>query len=91
MEHKSGRTSEELLQTVTELMEADGGFNVDQPVVLSCGGIHLKGRKLPARLTSWHTHIFLPHPDRAGVRIFRLKGESSEKSLQRLLEMESLN
>ncbi len=91
MEARSGLTSEELLQTVCDLMDAGGGFNPEQPVVLSCGGIQLRGRKVPKNLGSWQTQIFLPHPRRSSVRTVRMRGESTRKSLERILQLESFN
>jgi hypothetical protein len=91
MEAKTGLTSSELLQTVFDLMDGGCGFDTDQPVVLSCGGIQLKGRKVPKNLAYWQTEIFLPNTERAGVRVFRLSGESIKKSLARILDFDSMN
>ncbi len=91
MESKSGLTSEDLLQTVSDLMEAGSGFDTNQPVVLSCGGIQLKGRKIPKNMASWQTQLYLPKQERARIRTFRIKGESTKRSLQRILNLESLN
>lgn len=91
MEAKTGIASNELLETVIELISPGSGFDASQPIVLSCGGIQLKGRKVPKKLVSWHAEIFFPNVEHGGVRIFRLRGESTKKSLQRILTLEALN
>lgn len=91
MEGKSGLTSSEILESVFHLMDSGGSFDPDEPVVLSCGGIHLQGRKVPKNLVSWQTEVFLPNRSCAGIRIFRFKGESTKKSLIRILTFEAMN
>ncbi len=91
MNDKLNLTSRELLETVGELMRGEGGFDPDQPVVLSCGGIHLKDRKLPKDIASWKGQMYLPTPDRSQVRTIRMKGETRKQSLKRIIGMESLN
>jgi len=90
MERKIGLVSSELLARVTELMETGGNFEDGDPAVLSCGGLYLRGRKLPKRLLSWQTQIYLPKTERFNIRVIRMCQDSSRRSLSRVIKLEDL-
>lgn len=87
MELRDDVKAEDILQSISNIISSPTGLANEQPAVLSCGGIYLRGRQVPKSMSSWKTQIFLPN----AIRVFRLRGETSSSSLKRILDLESLN
>lgn len=88
MEFKDEIKAKEILEAVSRIMSSVDDLEKDQPIVLSCGGIYLKGRKVPKNLISWKMPLFLPNSD---IRFYRMNGESGQRCFRRVLAGGFLN
>ncbi len=88
MEQRGEIKAQDILEAVSEMISSPQGVADDNPAVLSCGGIYLRGRKIPKSLSSFKLPVFLPN---AGVRVYRIRAQSTRQSFKKILEGESLN
>lgn len=80
--------AKDLFEVISQLGSGVEPFGPGQPVTLSCGGVFLRGRKLPKELNSFRMSVHLP---KTGVRVYRLRGESSRNCFQKILAIETKN